>query len=187
MESAAQHQKIQRRMHRGHGAKSQGKIARPRHQLQDPGGDDAERAFGSDEQLAEAISGVVFAQAPEAVPDASIGQNDLQSKHLIAGIAVAKGIVASGIGRQDSAHLRRTFRGHGQRQHAIPGDGRFLRRLESHAGLDGHRQVHGVQFPDSVHARKRKHKLSAVRTGRGADHHAGIAALRHNRNTPGGA
>ena len=157
--------------------KSQGKIARPRHQFQNSGGDDAERAFGADEQLAEAVSGVVFAQAPEAVPDASIRQNDLQSKHLIARIAVAKGVVSSGVGGQNSANLRRAFRGHGQRQHAILSDGRFLRRLESNAGLDGHRQVHGVQFPDSVHPRKRQHKLSAVRAGRSADHHAGIAAL----------
>ena len=187
MKSATQHQQLQRRVHRWNGTKSQGQIARSRHQFQDSGGDDAERTFGADEQLAEAVSGVIFPQAPEAVPDASIGQNDLQSQHLIARISVAKGIVSARIGGQNSANLRRPFRGHGQRQHAILGDGRFLRCLESDAGFDRHRQIHGVQFPDSVHPRKRQHKLSAVRAGRGADHHAGIAALRDNRDTPGGA
>ena len=38
-------------------------------QLQHGGGDDAQRAFGADEQVLQVVAGVVLAQPPQAVPD----------------------------------------------------------------------------------------------------------------------
>ena len=44
-------------------------LARPREELQHRRGDDAERAFGADEELLQVIAGVVLAQRAQAVPD----------------------------------------------------------------------------------------------------------------------
>ena len=45
---------------------------RPRIQLQRRRGDDAERAFAADEQVAQVVAGVVLAQAAQAVPDLAL-------------------------------------------------------------------------------------------------------------------
>ena len=71
---------------------------RRREQLQHRRGDDAERALGADEQLLEVVAGVVLAQAAQAVPDAPVGQHDLEAEHELARVAEAQHRGAAGVG-----------------------------------------------------------------------------------------
>ena len=51
-----------------------------RKQLEYRRGDDAERAFGADEQVAQVVAGVVLAQAAQAVPDLALRRDDFQAQ-----------------------------------------------------------------------------------------------------------
>ena len=53
--------------------------ARAGEQLQRRGGDDAERAFGADEQVLEIVAGIVLAQLRQRVDDAPVGEHDLDA------------------------------------------------------------------------------------------------------------
>ncbi len=60
----------------------------PRHQLQQHFGDDAERAFRSDEQILQRVAGDVL-HAPVAEPgDLAVRQHDLEAHHVVARDAV---------------------------------------------------------------------------------------------------
>ena len=103
---AAEHEQVQGRLRGGDGAEGERQIARARHQFQHSPGDDAESAFGSDEELAETVSGVVFAQAPQSVPDCAVGQDDLETENEVARVAEAQRVVAAGVGGEHAADLR---------------------------------------------------------------------------------
>ena len=129
-------EQLQRRLRRCDGAQRDGDLARLRRQLQHRGGDDAERALGADEKLAQAVAGVVLAQPAQPVPHRAVRQHHLQPQHQVACVAVAHRVVAAGVGGQHAADLRAAFRGDRQRQQAA-GLGRGnLRRLQRDAGLD---------------------------------------------------
>src|SRR5438270_425823 len=68
-------------------------------------------ASGAEKQLLEIVAGVVLAQSAQAVPNASIGQHDLEAEHLFARGAVAQHIDAAGVGRQIAADLAAALRG----------------------------------------------------------------------------
>ena len=91
--------------------------ARRRKQLQHRGGDDAERAFGADEQLLQVVAGVVLAQAAQAVPDAAVGQHHLDAEHQLARVAVAQHRGAAGVGREIAADRAAALGGERQRKH----------------------------------------------------------------------
>ena len=76
---------------------------RHREQLERGGGDDAQRAFAADEQIAQVVAGVVLAQATQALPDLALGRHHLQAQAQLAGIAVAQHRRAAGIGGQVAA------------------------------------------------------------------------------------
>ena len=44
------------------------------------GGDDAEGALATDEELLQIVAGVVLAQPPQPVPDTPVGQYDLEAQ-----------------------------------------------------------------------------------------------------------
>jgi hypothetical protein len=87
-----------RRGQRRHGGQRGHLRRRQRVQLQRRGGDDAEGAFGADEQVLEVVAGVVLAQAAQAVPDLAAGQHDLEAQRQVARVAVAQHLRAAGIG-----------------------------------------------------------------------------------------
>ena len=177
----------QRRLGRGDRAERHAGLARPRHQFQHRGGDDAERAFGADEQLAQAIAGVVLAQPAQPVPHRAIRQHHLQPEHQVARIAVAHGVVAAGVGGEHAADLRAALRGDRQRQQAPCLGRRVLRRLQRHAGFDGHGQVERIDVADARHPGEAQHEFAAVLGRRGAADHRGVATLRHDRRPRRGA
>ena len=80
-----------------------------RMQLEGRAGDDAERAFGADEEMLQVEAGVVLAQAVQAVPDPAVGEHHFEAEHVLARIAVAQHAGAAGVGRDVAADLARAF------------------------------------------------------------------------------
>ncbi len=54
-------------------------FARFREQLDRRRGDDAERALAADKQMLQVVARIVLAQAAQPVPDAAVGQHDLDA------------------------------------------------------------------------------------------------------------
>ena len=99
----AAREKLDRRRGDRHGDKGRGAACRLRKQLQHRRGDDAERAFGADEELLQIVAGVVLAQAAHQVEHAAVGQHDFEPQHQLARHAVAQHMHAAGIGRDIAA------------------------------------------------------------------------------------
>ena len=64
---------------------------RQRKQLQNGRGDDAERSFGADVQVAQGVAGVVLAQCAQSVPDLAVRGDDLEPECQLARIASGAG------------------------------------------------------------------------------------------------
>jgi hypothetical protein len=154
---------------------------RQREELQHRGGDDAERAFRADEEVLEVVAGIVLAELAQAVPDAAIGEDDLEAEAELAGIAIGDHRRAAGIGREIAADRAGTFRGEREREEPVRGLGRLLRLLQDDAGLDGHGVAGGIDRADLVEPLQRQDDLPAFGDRDLAADHAGIAALRHHR------
>ncbi len=82
---------------------------RLREKPQDRRRDDAERAFPADEKLLHVVAGVVLAQAAQAVPDAAVGQYDLEPEDERARVAVAQDLHAARVRRDVAADLAGAF------------------------------------------------------------------------------
>ena len=160
----------------------------PGREAQGGGGDDAEGAFGPDEQLLEIRAEVVLAQGREAVPEGSVGEHDLEAEHLLAHHAVAQHVDAAGVGRDDAADLAGALRADRDRQEQVArGDG-VLDRLEDAAGLDDAGVVVGVDRRGCGSRRdEAEHDLGGSVGGEGAVDEAGVAALGHDAERKPGA
>ena len=82
-----------------------------RHQPQHRGGDDAERAFGADEQVLEIVAGVVLLELVEIVQHAAVGQHHFDAERMRARDAMGERGGAAGIGREIAADGAGAFRG----------------------------------------------------------------------------
>ena len=145
------------------------------------GGNDAERPLGADKELLEVVTGIVLAQSAQPVPDAPVGQHDLQAEDLVARGAVTQHVHPAGVGREIAADLAAALGGERKREQPPRLVGRFLHRGEHAACLDGHRVIQGVEAADPVHARERQYDLAPGARRHRAAGEAGIAALRHER------
>ena len=90
-------------VHRGNSGPGGQPCSRQGVELERGGGDDAQRAFAADVEVAQVIAGVVFAQARQAVPDLAGGGHHFEAKAEIACIAVAQHLRAAGVGGQVAA------------------------------------------------------------------------------------
>ena len=117
-------EQLQRRFRRFDAGKRGLDRARPRHQPQHRRGDDAERAFGADEQVFQVVAGIVLLQLVEVVHDAAVGQHHLDAEHMRARDAVRDRRRAAGIGREIAADGAGAFR----RQAVADRAGRLRRR-----------------------------------------------------------
>ncbi|MNZ91458.1 hypothetical protein D3C78_1104450 [compost metagenome] len=175
-------QYVQRRLravrrHPGHGvARGQGM------QLEHGGGDDAQRAFGANEQLLEVVARVVLAQTAQRGVDAAVGQHGLDAQREVAHIAVAQHGRAAGVGREIAADLARTFGAYAQREQAPGFFGRGACGLQRDAGLQRHGVVDDVELLHLVHAAQIEHHGVAGGVGHGAAHQRSVAALGHDRH-----
>ncbi len=177
----------QRRVEAGHGDEGGGGRGRAGHEAEGGGGDDAEGALGADEELFEVGAGVVLAERREAVPEGAVGEHDLEPEDLVAHHAVAQHVDAAGVGGDDAADLGRALAADGEWQEEIVFGDRVLDGLERAAGVDGGGIVVGVDGADAVHAGEAEAHLGVASVGQGAVDEAGIAALRHDRETEAGA
>ena len=103
---AGQRQKAQRGLGRGHHDHCRARVGRLREEFQRRGGDHAQRAFGSDEQVFQIVPGVVFSEPRQPVPDLAIGQHGLQPQTQIARIAITKHARAACVGGEVTANPR---------------------------------------------------------------------------------
>ena len=102
------------RRHRRPGRELRG---RQRHQLHGRRGDDAQRAFGADQQVAQVVAGVVLAQAADRpFQTCALRRDHLQAQAQVAGIAVAHHLGAAGIGAQVAADGATAFGRQAQRE-----------------------------------------------------------------------
>ena len=152
---------------------------RRRIELEHRGGDDAERAFGADEQVFEVVAGVVLLELVEEVHHAAVGEHDLDAHHEIAGDAVGHRIGAAGIGREIAADGATALGGERERKQPVDGSCRLLRLDEHDARFAGHGVRGRVDLADAVEPGQRQHHL-AVERNLAADE-TGVAALRHDR------
>ena len=153
--------------------------ARPRKQFQHGGGDDAERSFGADENMAQVVAGIVLLQLAQEVHDAAIGQHHLDADNEFAGDAIGERAGAAGIGREIAADGAGAFRTERQREQTPSRFRRLLRPLQDDAGLDGDGVGRGIDLADFIESGQRQYQF-AVERNLSADQ-SGIAALRHHR------
>ena len=170
-------QQLERRLRRLQPDKGGLDAARLGKQFQRRGGDDAERAFGADKQVAQIVAGIVLLQLRQAVEDAPVGQHHFEAERHLARHAVGERGGAAGIAGEVAADRAAAFGAERQRKQPV-GFGRArLRVLQDHAGVHRHGVGRGVEVAQSVHPAQRQHDLAAI--GRLAADEARIAALRH--------
>jgi len=104
-----QSEQIERRRQRRHGRPGGQRGGGARVELHGRGGDDAQRAFAADEQVAQVVAGVVLAQARQAVPDLALRGDHLQAQAQLARVAIAQHLRAAGIGAQVAAQHAAAF------------------------------------------------------------------------------
>ena len=130
--------------------------ARPRRgkQLQHRGGDDAERAFGADEELLQVVAGVVLAQAAQAVPDRGRRQARLRARARARACCRS---AAPRCRRRWSTGCRRSCscpRTPATAETTSPASAAASCTAASVApGLDGDRRVGRVERADAIHPR----------------------------------
>ena len=93
--------------------------ARAREQAQHRSGDDAERAFSADEDVAQVVAGVVLLELAQIVEHASVGEHDFESHHQFARDAIGERAGAAGIGREVAADGAAAFRAERQRKQTV--------------------------------------------------------------------
>ena len=96
-------EQIDRGLRRGQAEKRDLDRARPRHQPQHRRGDDAERAFGADEQILQVVAGIVLLQLVEIVQHAAVGQHHFEAERMRARDAMRERRGAAGIGGEIAA------------------------------------------------------------------------------------
>ena len=106
-----------------------------RDQLEPRGGDDAERAFGADQQLVEAGAAIVLLEPGQAVVDRAVGQHRLDPLDQRAHRPEAKHLRAAGVGRDQPADGRAALGAERQREALAGVGGGVVERFEDDAGF----------------------------------------------------
>ena len=159
-----------------------GGLDRPRFwkQFQRGRGDDAERALGADEKVAQVVTGVVLFQLRQQVQDTAIRQHHFEPQRHFARHAIGERAGAAGIGGEIAADGAASFGAERQREQPVGLGGFLLGDLQHHAGFAGHGVGGRIDLADLVQPPQRNHHLAMMR-GLPADQ-PGIAALRHQRD-----
>ena len=126
-------------------------------ELQQDLGDDAERAFRADEQVAQRIAGDVLHALVAGPEHLAVGQHDFQAHDVIAGDAVFEAAQAAGVlghVAADGGDLHRAGVGRIEQARGAGGVGDGLR---GGARLDQQGEIGAVQFEDLVHLDQAEH------------------------------
>ena len=113
--------------------------------------------------MAQVITGVVFPEFTQAIPDGAICQHGLQAQYLIAHVAIAKHIDSTGIGREIAADLATSFGAQTQGKKSIGVQGRLLNIRQDTAGFDRDRVIDWVDTDDSIHTPQVENNLPGLR------------------------
>ena len=114
------------------------------------------------------------------------GGDDLEAEHQLAGVAVADGGVAAGVGGEDAADGGTALAAEGEGEEAALGGGGLLGGGDDDAGFRGHGHVEGVHVAHAVEAGEADDDLGAGLVGGGTADHGGVAALGDHRDAGGG-
>ena len=178
-----QHQQGHGVFQRGHGGPGGELRGRLRVQLHGGGGDDAKCPFAANEQIAQVVTGVVLAQAREAVPDFALRGDHFHTQAQFARVAVAHDLRAAGIGGQVAADGAAAFGTQAQREQKASLLRRRLQVLQHTTGFHGDGRIARVHRTHGAHALQAQHNLRAAVVGGGTHHEAGVATLRHDAGT----
>jgi hypothetical protein len=155
-----------------------GAACRKRLEAQHRASDDAERAFGADEELAQIIAGVVLDHLVQHGQHGTVGERHFEAQNIVTGDAMADHADAAGIGRKIAADLAAAASAEIYCQEKTCRLGRLLRHLERRAGLDRHGLSRLVDLLDAGEALERQGEIAGLRAG--AAGKAGEPALRHD-------
>ena len=107
-------------------------------------GDDAERAFGADEQMRQVVAGRGFLRPRAGRDDLAVAAHHFERQHVVAHRAVAHRIGAGGARRGHAAE-RSVGAGIDREEQALVAQ-MLVQRLAGDAGLDHAVEVFGVNF-----------------------------------------
>ena len=137
---------------------------RPRHQLEQHLGDDAERALRSDEEILERVTRDVFhARAAEA-RHLAVGEHDFEPHHVVARDAVLEPAQPAGVLGDVAADGADALRaGIGRVEQAVSRRG-LVDALVRHAWLRAQREVARIDVENRVHLREAEHHAPGLGT-----------------------
>ena len=179
LQQAQQRERLARRVERHEGRQCP---LRGRIQFEHRRRDNAQRAFGADEQLAQRVARVVLAQAAQTFPDIALRRDHFQAQAQVARVSVPKYRSAAGIGRQVAADRAGAFGGKRQGIQHAGSIGRCLHVGQDAAGFHRHGAVGRIDGADAVQAPQRQHDGGARGVGHTAHDQARAAALWHDRH-----
>ena len=114
--------------------------------------DEAERAFGADDQILDAVTRAVFHDLAADLDDVAVGEYHFEAAHVVARDAVFDGAHASGVGADVAADRGAFLAGVGRIEEVAFFD-KFGDLHQQHAGLYSQREVVFIQFGCGSYAR----------------------------------
>ena len=138
-------------------------------------GDDAERAFGADEQPGQVVAGGGLAHAAAGVDHAAVGERHGQAQHVLPDGAVADRVGAGGAGRAHAADGAERGAGIDREEQALVAQ-MLVELVAGDAGLDAAVHVGLADLEDAGHAREVERDAAADR---------GDVALQRGAGAPG--
>ena len=156
-------------------------VGRTRKQFQAGGGNNAQRAFGTDKQVFQVVASIVLAKPCQAAPDAAVGQNCLEAEAEIPRRAVSENPGAACIGRKIAADPGRAFAAKAEGEITVGFLGDLLDVGQDHTRLNRNRIIQYIELTDLVHPGQSHDNFAAMLIGRCPAAQAGIAALWHDR------
>ena len=156
-----------------------GDLARqPRPEPQHRARDDAERAFGADEQLLQIVTRVVLEHLVQRAQDGPVGEHGLETEHEVAHHAEADHLIAARVRRDVAADRARAARAEVEREEVARVGRGSLHGLQRRARAHGHRLRRAVDLLDTREALEGEGDLAFLR--RRAAREPGEAALDHD-------
>ena len=145
------------------------------------GRDDAQGAFGADEQLLQVDPAIVLPKRRQSVEDAAVRQDHFQTEDQLARHPVSQHVDAAGIGGDVAAYAAGALGAERQREeHALFGH-RVLEFGQDAACLDHRRKVVGIDLAYPVHSFQAENDLVRIGVRRRPENETCITALRHDR------
>ena len=143
-------------------------------------GDDAQRAFAADKQLAQVVARGVLVQRMQVRNQFAVRQHHFQTHYQITHRAVTQHVQPARIAGDIAADLARSFAGQAERKKPTRTFRRLLHVMQHAARFNGNRIVSRTDAADAVQTAQIQQN-AATRNSRAAE--SGIAALRGNGDT----